>query len=510
MPEALATAAQPLRRRDVIAMAPAALALGAMTRPPPPVADPVRERARALAARPYEPPPTTLPPGLAALDYDAYREVQFRSDRAIWRDAGLPFQLQFFHRGWLFREPVDIAETVGRVVRPIAFDTALFRYGRVAPGALPADMGFAGFRILAPLNDRQRFDEVAAFLGASYFRAVAKGLVYGLSARGLALGSGEPGEEFPRFRAFWIERPAPGAQTLIVHALLDSPSTSGAYRFDITPGDLTVMTVSASLFPRRTLLGPGIAPLTSMYAFGSEQPRRVDDFRPQVHDSDGLLIDNRAGERIWRPLSNPRTIQTSDFLDMGPRGFGLLQRQRDFAAYQDLEANYHRRPGAWITPLEGFGAGAVRLIELPGKDETEDNIVAFWRPAAPLEAGREHRFRYRLSWGLAPEPRGPLARWSAWREGRGGQVGQGGDSRKRRFALDIGPIEAAAIPSLRAEVNATSGSISVENLQPNASIGGARLSFEFDPGPARVSELRASLTGGQGRVSEVWIHRWLA
>jgi glucans biosynthesis protein len=486
-----------------MALAPAALAAAAWA-PARGVGDTVRERARSLARAPFRPASRPLPASLTNIGYDAYRDLRFRPDQAIWRADGLPFQLQMFHRGGLFRDPVDLFEADRGRARPIPFSESLFSYGPQKPGPLPSDLGFAGFRAHAPMEVPGRFDEVVAFLGASYFRAVAKGTNYGLSARGLALGAGEPGEEFPVFRAFWIERPAPSARSLVVHALLDSVSTAGAFRVEITPGARTVMEVDARLFPRRPLASAGIAPLTSMYLFGPEQPRRYDDFRPEVHDTDGLLTDDGQGGRIWRPLVHTSGTRLRDF-DAGPaRGFGLLQRQRTFEAYQDLEANYHRRPGAWVEPLEGFGRGSIRLVELGSRSEAEDNIVAMWRPATPLAPGREHRFRYRLTWGASPEPPTRLAPAVAWR------AGASHDAAGRRFLVDFAPLPQGGLEGLEAQASATAGSIRVETVQPNASIGGARVSLELNPAAATTSDLRLTLVRGRTPVSEVWMYRWLA
>jgi glucans biosynthesis protein len=492
-----------MRRRDLLAAAPAAALFARPARAAGPAIEAtVRDRARQLAARPYAAPSRALPPELDALNYDAYRDLRYRPDRAVWAGLGLPFQLQMFHRGGFYRERVDLFEVVGGRTQPIAYSPELFTYGRVRPPAADPALGFAGFRIHAPINTPGRYDEVAVFLGASYFRAVARGEVYGLSARALALGAGDAGEEFPAFRSFYIERPVAGARALVVHAVLDSPSVAGAYRFEITPGAATRFDVAASLFPRRSLERAGIAPLTSMFLFGPEQPRRFDDFRPEVHDSDGLLVDNGRGERLWRPLANPRQEQVSAFLDQRPRGFGLMQRRRDFAAYQDLEANYHRRPSAWVEPLAGFERGDVRLVELAAGDETQDNIVAFWRPDRPLAAQREHRFGYRLTWGDAPAPPARPAQATLWRSGLNG-------GRRRLFVVDFTPL-ATPVGQLRAQVGASAGVIQHVNVQPNASVGGVRLSFELDPSGAPVSELRAALFEGDRPMSEVWVHRWLS
>lgn len=493
-----------LRRREMLAGMASLTVAGAARAAPSPAFDVVRRAAQDLAARPYQPPSRVLPPALERLSYDGYRDLRFRPDHAIWRAEGLPFQLQMFHRGGLFREPVEIFEAVGPDIRPIPYSAALFDFGKQRLGELPPDLGFAGFRIHNQMNRRGVWDEVAAFLGASYFRAVAAGGVYGLSARGLALGAGEPGEEFPVFRRFYIERPAKGARALVVHALLDGPSVAGAYRFEIAPGRTTAFDVQASLFPRTPLKAPGIAPLTSMYFFGPDQPPKFDDFRPQVHDSDGLLIARADGSRLWRPLVNPDRVQLSAFAEAGLRGFGLMQREQRFEAYQDLETDYHQRPSAWVEPLEGFGPGSVRLAELPAQTEAEDNIVASWRPDRPLEPGREHRFRYRLGWGADPAPAAKLARVIQWRGGRGDQAG------RRRFVIDFGPFDARAFKGLTPQVTASAGGITHMDVQPNAYLGGARLSFELDPGRGAVCDLRATLVQGTTTVTEAWVHRWLS
>lgn len=471
----------------------------------------VARLARDLAAAPYRPPATDMPAALGKLDYDAYRAIRFRPDRAIWSDAPTPFRLQMFHRGFLHRDRVDLFEVVGGAARPIAYSHDLFRFDAGDPGPLPSDLGFAGFRIHGPINDAKVLDEIAVFQGASYFRAVPRGGQYGLSARGLAIGSGDPGEEFPRFSAFWIERPASDATSIVVHALLDSPSVAGAYRFEITPGDETRFDVTARLYPRKVLANVGVAPLTSMYLFGPEQPRRFDDFRPEVHDSDGLLVLNGAGERLWRPLANPRTLQVSDFRDEAPRGFGLMQRRRSLDAFYDYEARYDLRPNLWVETQEGFGAGPVRLVELPARDETEDNIVAFWRPAAPLAPGSEHLFRYRLHWGLDQgPPSGGLAVVGSWRTGQSAVPGQkAAVEGRRRFVLDYPAVAGADFSGVQALVTSTAGVI--RDVSVHGAPGGAlRLSFEFDPQGAAVSELRAALQNGGRNVSEVWMYRWLA
>lgn len=466
-----------------------------------PVEAVVRAQARDLASRPYRPQPRDLPVSLETLGYDAYRDLRFNKAHSIWGGAGLPFQLEMFHRGGLFKDRVDLFEVADGVIRPLRYSTNLFTFGAAAPAGLSGDLGYAGFRIHSPINKPGVFDEVASFLGASYFRAVPKNGLYGLSARGLSLGSGEEGEEFPAFRAYWIERPARNAKSLVVHALLDSVSVAGAYRFVITPGEATVMEVTAELYPRRAIANAGIAPLTSMYLFGREQPRRFEDFRPQVHDSDGLLLVNSQGEQVWRPLNNPQRLQTSAFKDTRPKGFGLLQRQRSFTAYQDLEALYNLRPDLWVEPLSGFTDGDVRLVELPAATEAEDNIVAGWRPAQPLTPSQPARFSYRLHWRLKPaaSDKAPAMGWGL------GHALSGGT---RQFAIDFVPVK-GPIAGLTPDISASTGRILNPTLQENAYTGGARLSFELDPAGGRVCDLRAALTKGDSVISEIWTYRWL-
>lgn len=493
-----------LNRRDLIAALPAAAVLGAgaaRAAAGPFGDDALRAIARDLAARPYVAPSVDLPPALAKLDYDAYRDVRFDPAQALWRAEGLPFQLQFFHRGGLFREQVEIHEVRdGRAV-PIAYSPRQFDFKRGAPKGLRPDLGFAGFRIHTRLNRPDYFDEVAVFLGATYFRAVAKGMLYGLSARGLAIGAGAPGEEFPRFSAFWIERPAPGARSLRLWALMDGPSCTGAFTFLITPGETTTFDVAARVFPRVDIANAGVAPLTSMFLYAGDAGRRFDDFRPQVHDSDGLQMINGAGERLWRTLANPATVQASAFKDHDPQGYGLFQRERRYDAYQDLEARYELRPSLWVEPRGAWGPGEVRLVELPARTEYEDNIGAFWTPAAPLRAGKEASFAYRLHWGADPMP-ARLARVVQARSGAGTREGW------RRFVLDLDLPAAAAVDSLRAQVTATGGQVREINLHSNPETRGARLSFELDPAGARTAELRAVLTQAGKPASEVWLYRW--
>jgi glucans biosynthesis protein len=463
----------------------------------------VRRRAQELAKQPFKEPNREAPKAVKDIDYDAYRSIRFRPDRALWRDEELPFQVQLFHRGFIFLDRVDIYEVSDGQARPILYSPSLFEFGKLAPPA-DSNIGFAGFRLHTPLNRPDYYDEVAVFLGASYFRAIAKGQVYGLSARGLSLRTANPkGEEFPAFRAFWIEKPAKGTNSIVVHALLDSPSAAAAFRFTIRPGDTTVFDVEMALYPRVDLPEAGIGTLTSMFFFDANDRAGVDDFRPAVHDSDGLAIRNGRGEEIWRPLTNPRDLQVSVFADVNPRGFGLLQRERDFHAYEDLESHFEKRPSLWVEPIGDCGEGSVGLVEIPTKQEIHDNIVSFWRPRDPLRAKGEYTYTYRLHWGYGRANPRALTRFVKTR------VGAGPDG-TRRFVLEAAgvPLEFEDRESLQAVVTADKGEIRNLVVQPNPLTGGMRISFELDTKKEPLIELRGQLMRQKRPVSEVWIYRW--
>jgi glucans biosynthesis protein len=468
------------------------------------------EKARALARSPYVPPKATLPGGLANLSYDQYRDIRFRRSAAIWAHPHRTFQLELLSLGYLFTMPVEIAIVRDGRAEHLAYRPDLFTAGDLVREPLPAeDVGFSGFRLLHPINDPRRLDEVVVFQGASYFRSLGRDQVYGLSARGLALKVGDPaGEEFPRFRSFWIEEPKPGSAAVIVHALLDSQSVTGAYRFEIRPGRDTTMRVDAVLFPRVELTGVGLAPGTSMFMFSSSDREAFDDFRPQVHDSDGLLVLNGRGEHLWRPLANPARLQVSAFSDRTPRGFGLVQRDRSLADYQDFEAHFERRPSLWVEPVGDWGEGDVVLTEIPTDAEIHDNTVAFWRPRKPLAAGSEHRVSYRLSWGGEPSVERGRLRVVATAVGRADVKAP---TPVRRFVVDYSanprPCRApCALPS--AIVTASAGKVRDVVVAENPLTRGYRVTFILDPEKAELCELRIDLKFGDARCAEVWLYRW--
>jgi glucans biosynthesis protein len=471
--------------------------------------DLLQARAKDIATRPYTAPVSRVPGWLAAYNYLQHQNIRFEPGHARWRAEGLPFQLGFFHPGWLFREPVQIHEVNGREEQLIPFDPELFDYGnnRLA-GPVPADMGFAGLRINHALNRPDKMDELAVFLGASYFRSLARGLHYGLSARGLAINSGGPErEEFPRFSEFWIERPVPGAGAITLCALLEGPSVAGAYRFVITPGDETVVQVKAALYFRTHPAVVGLAPLTSMFLHGENTGWSKDDFRPEVHDSDGLLLHTGAGEWIWRPLANPRSVRVSAFADAAPRGFGLLQRDREYAHYDDLEANYHQRPSVWVEPVGDWGHGSVRLVELPSPDETNDNIVAFWTPDRLPPPGEPLAFEYRLRWFGAAAGRPPDGFVASTRHGAVLDHPE-----RRRFVLDFDGLKLAPgtqEPEAIVTVGDGARLIGVGSVTRVAPTGRWRAVFELSAdGSGLPVELRCYLRQGGRALTETWSHLW--
>ena len=468
----------------------------------------LRYRAKMLAARPYAPRATTVPEALRKLSYDEYRLITFDEEQTRWRRDGLPFQLQFFHPGFVHQNAVKIFELSGRTPTPIKFSRDLFRYGPLKVGAgLNDTLGFAGFRVLGSLD--RPWDELVSFLGASYFRSLCMNSVYGLSARGLAVNTAEPGgEEFPVFEEFWIERPAAGAKQFVIYALMDSASVAGAYRFTVSPGADTVMQVKAVVYCRTNPKVLGLAPLTSMFWHGENSATNHGDFRPEVHDSDGLMIFNGANEWLWRPLSNPKATRVSAFSDENPHGFGLIQRDRKYESYQDLEAHYHLRPSAWVEPVGNWGRGSVRLAELSAADETNDNIVAFWVPERLPPAGDPIEFEYRLHW-FSNQIRPPAGVVVSTRIGQS----QTHEPELRRFVIDFdGPYlrQQKPDPAIEPEVTVGEGAtLAYKTVQKNPYNNTWRLGFGIKPdGSGRPVELRCFLKKTPHVLTETWTYLW--
>ncbi len=468
----------------------------------------LRFRAKLLAAKPYVSRPTTVPSALQKLSYDDYRLITFDEEKTRWRRENVPFQLQFSHLGFVHRNAVQLFELNSRTATPIKFSRDLFKYGGLKVGAgLTDTLGFAGFRVLGRLD--RPWDELVSFLGASYFRSLCMKTVYGLSARGLAVDPAEPtGEEFPVFEEFWIERPAPEAKQFVIYALMDSASLAGAYRFTVAPGAETIMQVKAVVYCRKNPKVLGLAPLTSMFWHGENSPTNYGDFRPEVHDSDGLLIHNGASEWLWRPLTNPRAARVSAFMDENPHGFGLLQRDRRFESYEDLEAQYHVRTNAWVEPVGNWGRGSVRLAELSAPDETNDNIVAFWVPERLPPAGEPIEFEYRLHWFL-DQIHPPAGFVVSTRSGQS----KTHEPELRRFVVDFDGSylrQQKLDPSIEAEVAVGAGAtLAYQTVQKNPYNGTWRIGFGFKPdGSGRPVELRCFLKKSQHVLTETWTYLW--
>jgi periplasmic glucans biosynthesis protein len=470
--------------------------------------DDVAERAKQLAASAYKKPDVNLPKALQELTYDQYRDIRFKPDQALWRKAKLPFEVMFFHQGLYYNYPVKIHEITGNGVKDVAFSPDLFDYGH---NTLDTDalrgLGFAGFRVHYPVNSPKYKDEVLVFLGASYFRALGKGQRYGISARALAIDTAlMSGEEFPRFTEFWIERPDANAHELRVFALLDSPSASGAYRFVLKPGIDTVLDVRARLYLRQNVAKLGLAPLTSMYYFGENHRVGIDDFRPEVHDSDGLSIQSGTGEWIWRPLVNPKRLLVTSFAVDNPQGFGVLQRDRHFYDYEDLEARYETRPSVWIAPKGKWGGGRIELVQIPTPDETNDNVVAYFVPDASPPPQQPYDYEYQMLWQKDHETLPSLAYVTQSRRGHGYRR-KPDDS--IAFVIDFDGDVLRKLPADTPVQGVVSADANVELLETNAYhndvTNGWRLSLRFrrvdDKKPA---ELRAFLRNGSATLSETW------
>lgn len=478
--------------------------------------DYVAKLAAARAAAAYKEPERELPKRLAELNYDQNRDIRFKPEQALWRSEGLPFHLHLFHRTSAVRESIAIREFSATHVQTLPFIRDFFDYGKLGNlGSLRSSLGYSGFRLHYPINRPDVFDEVIVFHGASYFRALGAGQVYGLSARGLAVNSGVSGqvEEFPVFTDFWIGKPRAGANTLKLYALLDGKSVAGAYEFTVRPGRATVIDVRARLFAREAIALPGLAPLTSMFWFGKNEDRPAGDPRPQVHDSDGLFLQTADGAQIWRPLQNPSGILNTDLPATKPVRFGLIQRERAIAAYEDFEARYYERPSAWVEPTGDWGSGSIRLVELPAKNEYGDNIVAYWLPDQKPEVGKAYEFAFRLVWSLEQPGDGKLARVLSTRTGNlpGGGAGQ-------LFWIDFAgeDLGQRTPPELAADINIGPGAkLRHQTLIRHPGIDGWRVALQVENAnpsiegeTAKPVQLRVRLRDGYEPVSETWTYTW--
>lgn len=497
-----------LTRRSFMASALASVSMLALT-PGGRAAEPFDHRsviakAKALAARPYR-AGETVPQDWLDLTYDEYQTIWFRNKDALWSDTDRSYNVDFFHPGLYFPRPIKVNTVDGGMATSVPFDFSLFDKTDQAPDlTINETLGYSGLRLRTELDQPGIKNEFCVFQGASYFRAIGLHQFYGLSARGLALKTGDPtGEEFPDFIEFWLETPAPDQKNMVVHALLNSPSVTGAFRFDIQPGSTCIMDVQSTLFAREELTHVGIAPLTSMFLFDRTNRSRFDDFRPAVHDSDGLLVHNGNGEILWRPLANPTRLQISSFVDTNPRGFGLMQRARKYSDFADLEAHYHDRPCLWVEPKGEWGKGSVTLVEIPADQEIYDNIVSYWRPRTPYAAGERIDLSYRLNWGLDPNLGLPRVLDSAAGERLFGNPG-------RVMVIDFedSPLYDDGPESIEVRTSSPHVETTQGVLQRNPETGGLRLAFAFDPGERNHVELRAQLRKEGKPASEVWLYRW--
>jgi glucans biosynthesis protein len=480
--------------------------------PPPPVAkfafDNVQRFAQQRADEAYRDQSSKLPDSIAKLSYEDYRTIQFRSDNALWRNQAM-FEVQFFHRGSTYDRRVNITE-VGEdgVLRPVNYDAAQFDYGKVTPPKdLPADLGFAGLRVHYPLQRPDYKDELIAFLGASYFRILGRDQSYGASARGLAINvASAAGEEYPYFTDFWLVHPSPDQRRLTIYALLDSPSLTGAYHFEIIPGATTTVEVSATLYPRKSVDKLGLAPMTSMYLYGRDRPHQFDDYRPEVHDSDGLLMQTGGGEWLWRLLNNPKMLRISSFSDEHPRGFGLTQRDRDFDHYQDEDAHFQQRPSYWVAPLGDWGRGTVELVEVPTDEAIHDNMIASWVPKTQLQPHKPFSFSYLLSAYTQAPTWPPAGRAVATRT----SPGHGHDN-SRRMLIDFAGGDLAALigtQPVKAVIGAHNGDIDNVSVQRLVENGIWRVSFRLQPKNNQAVDLHCYLTLYGEALTETWMYLW--
>lgn len=473
--------------------------------------DDVIRRARDLASGPFDTNVARLPDVFDKLDYDAWRDIRFRPDRSFFANSGSPYRLQLLHLGHLYRRPVTINIVRDGIASSIPYTPNLFDYGRnKIDKAPPLGTGFAGFRLQFPLNDPRVFDEVISFIGGSYFRFLGRGQRYGVSARGLAVGAGTNDEEFPFFREFWLETPEGAGERATIYGLLDGRSVTGAYRFELYPGQESSIEVRAVLFPRVANARFGYAPLTSMFFLGENDRRFNEDFRMELHDSDGLLVNNANGEWVWRPLRNPAQAASSSFSAKDVRGFGLMQRDRAFINYQDLDLAYELRPSYFVEPHEGFSDGVVELVELPTSDETNDNIVASFVPRESPAPGGPVMLAYRIIASLETPRFSPNGRAINTFQTVARSLGsrEVPPPRARRFLIDFTNGDLAyyaSDPSLVEVVpSIANGRILNAFVIGNPHIRGLRAVLDVQVNEGQTADIRAFLRAGGRALTETW------
>ena len=472
--------------------------------PVPFAADTVVRMAADLASKPFKAPEAPLPSLFSDLTFDQYASIRRVPGTAIWSDQKLGFSLEPLHRGFVYATPIWINIVENGLSQRVIYESADFDFGKLQPPAVLGDLGFSGLRVLRSYD--QGFEDVAIFQGASFYRARARGQAFGVTARGLSIRSGdEPGEEFPLFREFWVEKPNPAANTLTIHALLDSASVTGAFRFTLRPQETTIIDTETTLIARVAVDKLGFGAMAGAYLFSGLDHRRADDVRAAVYESTGLQILAGSGEWLWRPVSNRETLQISAFSDVNPRGFGLLQRTRSFDAFYDDDTHWELKPSLWIEPIGDWGEGGLHLLEIPAASETNENVIAQWRPKAGMAAGTSQSIAYRQFWCWSPPSKPPLATCVSSRSGKIGN--------RQRFAVEMAgdlfadPAKAAAAS---ADVHASAGKIVSVRLFPYKDRRSVRVVFDLDPGSETYSELRLTLSADNQPASETWLFRWTA
>ena len=468
-------------------------------------------RAKALSESPFQDAPPPLPKEIANLDFDTWRSLRFNPSKAFLADRNGAYRLELFHLGHLFKRPVVVNIVHDGIVAPIPYSPSLFEMDRLKlKQVLPVGLGFAGFRLHTHLNDPQRFDELIAFLGASYFRFLGRDQHYGLSCRAIAVNAGTDQEEFPFFKEFWVNSPAVDAARVTVYGLLDGASVTGAVQMEIYPGMNTVVDVHFTLFTRRDNVKLGFAPLTSMFLNGENDHRIASGYRPQLHDSDGLLMHSGHGEWIWRALRNPAKPEISSFMDQSIKGFGLLQRERAFSAYQDIDLAYQNRPSYWVEPHGDWGKGRVELIELPTADESNDNIVASFVPEVTPAVGKPFNFSYQITATrnmphLSPGGRA-IHTFVAPAAALGAKDPAPTDS--TRFIIDFADGDLAFYlhdPALlKVMASASNGKILRTAIEANPAIGGFRANVDVQVPAGQAADVRVFLQAGARTLTETW------
>ena len=475
----------------------------------------VIDKAEQLAGSSWQAPPQ-VPTFLQDLSYHDYQGIRFKPERSLWADEDTPFGVMLTPPGLFYHHAVALNIIEGEQAEPLVFDKTQFDYpNSELEKLIPADVGYAGFRLTFPFADPEVANQFLVFAGASYYRAVGRDNNFGISGRGIAVDTGLPkGEEFPSFIEFWLEKPEADATSLRFYGLLDGKSLTGAYQFEVTPGDATSLQVRSVLFPRQNIDLIGVAPLTSMFYYGENTLRPDGEWRPEVHDSDGLLIhDGASGEWLWRPLNNPAALSMDYFSASQIKGFGLLQRDAEFRSYMDAEAGYGTRPSTWVEPQGDWGKGHLVLTQLPTADETNDNIVAFWTPETALERGNAYHYDYQVRFGNADLASSPMARAVDSFLGDGTRIGGGDAEGAVRVIVDFegGPLaERSADAAVASQVTVLEDGELLEHfVEYVAPLERWRLSVLVRPAANRPLSLRAYLHEQEQTLTETWTYQLL-